>query len=46
MKKKTAWFPATVSVILEHGGVHTKLLMFPLLPILDHCIWSHFKAYT
>ena len=37
---------ATVSVILERGGVHTKLLMSSLLPILDDRIWSHFKAYT
>ena len=27
---------ATVNVILEHGGVHTKLLISPLLLTLDH----------
>ena len=35
---------ATADVILEHGGVYTKLLMSPLLLILDHRTWSHFKA--
>ena len=28
--KKSMVSMATVKVILEHGGVHTKLLMFPL----------------
>ena len=35
-----------VSMILEHGGVHTKLLISPLLRTLDHCGWSHFKALS
>ena len=35
---------ATVNEILEHGDVHTKLIISPLLLILDYCIWSHFKA--
>ena len=26
---------ATINVILEHGGVHIKLVISPLLPILD-----------
>ena len=35
---------ATVKAILEHGGVHRKLTMSPLLLILDHWNWYHFKA--
>ena len=35
---------ATVNVILEHGVVHTKLVMSPLLLILNHYIWSQFEA--
>ena len=39
---------ATINEILEHGGVHTKLIISPLLliRILDYCTWSHFNAYT
>ena len=44
-KEKCMVSMATVNVILEHGGVHTNLLRYPLLLIiLDHCTWSHFKA--
>ena len=35
---------AFVNMILEHGGVHTKLLISPLLRILDHRTLSTFKA--
>ena len=35
---------AMVNVILEHGCVHTKLVISPLLLTLDHGTWSHFKA--
>ena len=35
-KKKRIVFMATVNIILEHGGVHAKLVMSPLLLILDH----------
>ena len=36
MKKKRIVSMATVNIILEHGGVHAKLVMSPLLLILDH----------
>ena len=35
-KKKRMVFMATVNIILEHGGVHAKLSMSPLLLILDN----------
>ena len=35
-KKNRMVSMAIVNVILKHGGVHTKLLMFQLLLILDH----------
>ena len=35
MKKQRMVSLATVNVILEHGAVHTKLLMSPLLLILE-----------
>ena len=43
MKKCTVSM-ATVNVILEDGGIHTKLIISPLLLILDYCTWFHFKA--
>ena len=37
---------ATVNMNLKHGGVHTKLIISPLLIILDYRTWSHLKART
>ena len=37
---------ATVDVILEHRGWHTKLVISPLLLVLGHLVWSRFKAKT
>ena len=34
--KKCMVSMATISMILDHGGVHTRLVIFPLLLILDH----------
>ena len=34
--KKCMVSMATVNMILEHRGVHTKLVIYPLLLILDH----------
>ena len=34
--KKCMVSMATINMILEHGGVHTKLVIYPLLLILDH----------
>ena len=42
--KKCMVSMATVNEIHEHGGVHTKLIISPLLLILDYCILSHFKT--
>ena len=36
MEKTRIVSMATVNIILEHGGVHAKLVMSPLLLILDH----------
>ena len=36
MKKTRIVSMATVYIILEHEGVHEKLVMSPLLLILDH----------
>ena len=36
MKKRRMVSMATVNIILEHGGVHAKLSMSPLLLILDN----------
>ena len=36
MKKKRMVSMATVNIILEHGGVHAKLSMSPLLLSLDN----------
>ena len=35
-KKKRIISMANVNIILEHGGVHAKLVMSPLLLTLDH----------
>ena len=42
--KKCMVFMAFVNMILEHGGVHTKLVIYPLLLTPDHKAWSRFKA--
>ena len=34
--KKCMVSMATINVVLEHGGVHTKLVISPILLILDH----------
>ena len=34
--KKCMVSMATVNMSLEHGGVHTQLVISPLLLILDH----------
>ena len=34
--RKCMVFLATVNMILEHGGVHTTLVIYPLLIMLDH----------
>ena len=35
-KKKRMVSMATVNIILEHGDVHAKLSMSPILLVLDH----------
>ena len=34
--KKCIVSMATINAVLEHGGVHTKLIITPLLLILDY----------